>query len=142
MEYNIKGIPHEAVGGLWRFAEPFIKRALDHTFGELSAENVRQMCISRDMQLWMITKGQRVVGAGTTMIVPYPQMTVCRIVLLAGSEFDQWKDMAHAFIEIWAAEMMGIDDMECYVRKGFVPKLVEMGYKHRYSVLHKKLKGN
>lgn len=142
MDYNIKGIPHEAVEGLWRFAEPFIKRALDHTFGELSADDVRQMCINRDMQLWMVTKGNRVVGAGTTTVVLYPQMKAVRIVTLAGKEFDEWKDMAHAAIEIWADQQMQCDAIECFVRKGFVPKLLDIGYKHRYSVLHKSLKGN
>ena len=140
-EYNIKGIPHDGVPSLWRFAEPFIKRALDHTFGELGADDIQAACMSRDMQLWMIAKGNRVVGAGTTMIIPYPKMKVCRIVTLAGTEFDAWKDMAHAFIEIWADVQMGCEDVECYVRKGFVPKLLEMGYRHRYSVCHKKLKG-
>lgn len=141
MEYNIKGIPHEGVESLWRFAEPFIKRALDHTFGELSIEDVKDKCLSRDMQLWMIAKGNRVVGAGTTMIVLHPQMKVCRIVTLAGTEFDEWKDMAHAFIEIWADEAMGCEAVEAYTRKGFVPKLLEIGYKTRYCVMHKKLKG-
>lgn len=141
MDYNIKGIPAEAVPGLWRFADPFIKRALDHTFGEVSADDLKAMCMNRDAQLWMIAKGNRVVGAGTTMIVNYPQMKITRIVTLAGTEFDQWKDMAHAFIEIWADTQMGCEAVECFVRKGFVPKLLEMGYRHRYSVCHKKLKG-
>lgn len=141
MEYNIKGIPHEGVESLWRFAEPFVKRALDHTFGELTSEDVKNMCLSRDMQLWMIAKGNRVVGAGTTMIVTYPQLRACRIVTLAGTAFDEWKDMAHAFIEIWADEQMKCEAVEAFVRKGFVPKLLDIGYKHRYSVMHKKLKG-
>lgn len=141
MEYNIKGLPAEAVPGLWRFAEPFIKRALDHTFGEVSIDDLKAMCMNRDAQLWMIAKGNRVVGAGTTSIVHYPQMKVARILTLAGTEFREWKDMAHAFIEIWAAEQMGCDAVEAYVRKGFVPQLLEIGYRTRYAVCHKSLKG-
>ena len=140
MDYNIRGIPPQAVDGLWRFAEPYIKRALDHTFGELSPEDVMKMCASSDMQLWMISKEKRIVGAGTTQIVCYPQMKVCRIVTLAGSEFDEWMDIAHMNLELWA-ESMGCEAMEAYVRKGFVPKLGQIGYKHRYSVCNKSLKG-
>lgn len=139
MEYNIKGIPVQAIPTFWHFAEPYIKRALDHTFGELSTENVKDLCLSRDMQLWMIAKGDRVVGAGTTQIVFYPSMKTCRIVTLAGSDFDEWMDVAHMNIELWAVQQ-GCDAMEAYVRKGFMPKLLEIGYKHRYSVAHKKLK--
>lgn len=139
MDFNMKGIPPQAIDGLWRFAEPFIKRALDHTYGEISHEDIKALCKNSDMQLWMISEGKRIVGAGTTHIVLYPQMKVCRIVTLAGSDFDEWKDMAHMNLEMWA-ESMGCEGMECYVRKGFVPKLVEIGYKHKYSVCHKSLK--
>jgi len=124
---------------LWRFAEPYIKRALDHTFGELSVDDLRALCLSRDGQLWMMQKEDRIIGAGITMIVVYPQMKVCRVVTMAGSEFDEWKNMVYAHIELWA-EAQGCDGMEAYVRKGFVPKLLEIGFKHRYSVVHKSFK--
>lgn len=140
MDYNIRGIPSQAVDGLWRFAEPYIKRALDHTYGELSTDDIQKFCSNGDMQLWMISRGTRVVGAGSTQIVCYPQMKVCRIVTLAGSEFGEWMDIAHMNLELWA-ESMGCDAMEAYVRKGFVPKLGQIGYKHRYSVCNKSLKG-
>jgi hypothetical protein len=139
--YNIRGIPPQSVNDLWRFAEPFIKRALDHTFGEVSADDIRQACENTQMQLWMITKESRVVGAGSTQIVIYPQMKVCRIVTLAGSEFDEWKDFAHMNLEMWAETQQGCSGMEAFCRKGFIPKLLEIGYRHKYSVAHKSLKG-
>ena len=138
-EYNMKGIPPQAIEGLWRFAEPFIKRALDHTYGEISHEDIKAFCQNSDMQLWMVSEGKRIVGAGTTQIVVYPQMKVCRIVTLAGSDFPEWMNIAHMNLEMWA-ESMGCEGMECYVRKGFVPKLCGIGYKHKYSVCHKSLK--
>lgn len=140
MDYLLRGIPQQAVESLWGFAEPFIKRALDHTFGEVSAEDMKRMCLSRDMQLWMVLRENRVCGAGTTMIIDHPQMKVCRIVALAGAEFKLWKDVAHMSIEVWAAEQ-GCVAVECYVRRGFIPALQEIGYKHQYSVAHKSLKG-
>lgn len=139
MDYNIRGVPSQAVEKLWHFAEPFVKRALDHTFGEVSAADIKNFCLSKDMQLWMIVKGERVMGAGVTQIVFYPQMKVCRIVTLAGTEFDNWMDMSHMHIELWAVEM-GCEAVEAFVRKGFVPKLQGIRYKHRYSVMHKSLK--
>ena len=140
IDYNIRGIPPNAIEGLWRFAEPYIKRALDHTYGEISPDDIKKFCIESQMQLWMVSKEKRMVGAGTTQIVCYPQMKVCRIVTLAGAEFPEWMDIAHMNIELWA-EAQGCSGMEAYVRKGFVPKLGEIGYKHKYSVCHKSLKG-
>lgn len=139
-EYQMRGIPPQAVESLWRFAEPFIKRALDHTFGEIAAEDIRQLCATSQMQLWMMSKDKKIVGAGSTQIVIYPQMKVCRLVTLAGSEFDRWMHIAHMNLELWA-EAQGCVAMEGYCRKGFVPKVLEIGYKHRYSVVHKSLKG-
>lgn len=140
MDFTLRGIPQQAIEGMWRFAEPFVKRALDHTFGEVSIEDMKRLCMNRDMQLWMVLEGNRVVGAGTTMIIHHPQMKACRIVTLSGAHFKEWMDIAHMQIEIWAVEQ-GCVAIECYVRKGFIPSLVEIGYKHRYSVAHKSLKG-
>lgn len=139
-DYHIRGIPKQSVNDLWRFAEPFVKRALDHTYGEIDAPAIRMFCSDGEMQLWMIVNDARVVGAGTTQIVIYPCRKVARVVTLAGSAFDEWKALAHATIETWAADH-ACDAMEVYVRKGFVPKLKELGYGHRYSVMHKSLKG-
>ena len=136
MDYQIRGIPYDMIGHVWPFAEPFIKRALDHTFGEITHDDVRQFCMSRDMQLWMIYRSdKRMVGAGTTQIVPYPQKLACRIVTLAGTDFDAWREEAHAIIQAWA-KSQGCNCMEVYTRKGFVPRMKEMGYMHRYSVMH------
>lgn len=136
MDYQIRGIPYNMVKDVWQFAEPFIKRALDHTFGELSHEDVKHMCLARDMQLWMIYRSdRRMVGAGTTQIIPYPQKTACRIVTLAGTDFDAWREEAHTIIRAWG-KSCGCHCMEVYVRKGFVPRMKEMGYMHRYSVMH------
>lgn len=139
MEYTIRGVPAQLITDVWRFAEVYVERALSHTNGEVKASDIRGWCESRDAQLWMILKESKVIGAGTTTIVNYPQMKVCRIITLSGSDFDDWYTMAHAQIELWA-ESQGCFDMEAFVRRGFVPKLAELGYKNRYSVVHKSLK--
>lgn len=139
-QFNIRGIPKEICEGMWRFAEPYVKRALDHTFGELTSDDLKSLCISGNAQLWMAQKENRIIGAGTTMIVDYPQMKVCRIITLSGSEFREWKDLACMHMELWA-ESQGCVGMEAYVRRGFIPQLLEIGFKYRYAVCHKPLKG-
>jgi hypothetical protein len=138
--FNIRGIPPEMCSDLWRFAEPYIRRALDHTYGELTSLDLKNLCASKDAQLWMVQKGDRIIGAGTTMIMNYPQMKVCRIITLSGSEFKEWKNLACMHIEMWA-DANGCEGVEAYVRRGFVPQLLEIGFKYRYAVVHKSLKG-
>lgn len=121
---------------MWKFAEPFVKRALDHTNGELAASDLLRLCLARDAQLWMIFDGQRIAGAGTTEIIFYPQKKICRIITLAGTEFENWMHYAYQIIEAWAKDN-GCVGVEAYTRKGFVPKLQKIGFRHKYSVCHK-----
>lgn len=138
MTYQVRGIPSALVDKMWPFAEPYIKRALDQGAGEIAAEDLRQACLARDVQLWLIADGARVVGAGTTEIVRYPRKTHCRIITLAGSRFAEWAGDADAAVSQWAVAQ-GCDALEAYVRRGFVPKLKEIGYKHLQSITVKKL---
>jgi hypothetical protein len=88
------------------------------------------------MQLWLVSKGPRVVGAITTELICYPNKRHCRIVTLAGSEYREWTELVNKRIESWAKEN-GCDALEAYVRKGFTPKLVSYGFKHKHSVMIK-----
>ena len=136
--YQIRGIPAEMVEGLWHYAAPYIKRALDHTSGEIAPDDLKAACIARNCQLWLIVKDNRVIAAATTEIVTYPQRKHCRIITLAGSSADDWTRALDVVLSQWAIEQ-GCKTLEAYVRKGYVPKLAQLGYKHKYSAIHKTL---
>ena len=136
--YQIRGIPAEMVAGLWHYAEPYIKRALDHTSGELRPEDLKKLCENRSTQLWLIVKNNRVIAASTTEIVTYPRRKHCRIITLAGSGADEWTRSLDETLSEWA-KAQGCQSLEAYVRKGYVPKLAQLGYKHKYSSVHKVL---
>jgi hypothetical protein len=139
-EFILRGIPHVMIEKVWPLAEPYVKRGLEHSYGEVSHLDLKRQCLERDGQLWVAyKKSGRIVGAGTTEIVQYPQMKVCRIITLAGSEFDEWMEMSHQIIEAWALEQ-GCDGIEAFVRRGFVPKLKDIGYQFRYAWLHKRIR--
>lgn len=137
-DYNMRGIPANAVTNFWRFAEPYIKRALDHTSGQLAAADIRALCEERAVQLWLISHGSRVVGAATTEIVVYPRRKHCRVITLAGSDFDNWIEMADTMICEWAISQ-DCKAVESFVRKGIVQKMNYLGYRHKYSVIVKEL---
>lgn len=136
--YQIQGIPFNLVEHFWNFAVPYIKRALDHTTGEFSPEDFKQSCLNRNMQLWLISRGTRIVGAGTTEIIIYPRRKHCRIITLAGANFPEWAEFTNEIIAAWA-KSQGCVAVEAFTRKGFVPKLTALGYKHKNSVLIKEI---
>lgn len=134
----VRGVPAQAVQQFWPLALPYIKRALEHTHGEVLPADLLARCLERDIQLWLISREKRIFGAATTEIVVYPQRKHCRIITIAGSDFDSWSGNAADQIEEWAREQ-GCDGMEAFVRKGFVGKLQQLGYRHKQSVVIKEL---
>lgn len=138
MSYLIRGIPHQLIERMWPFAEPYVKRALDHAAGEITPDDLKNGCLNRDIQLWMVSKDNRVVGAATTEIIVYPNKKHCRVITIAGSQFEDWVDQMDAALADWAASI-GCDALEAHVRKGFVKRLATLQYKHLHSVVIKSL---
>lgn len=136
--YTIRGIPMLLVEKLWHLAEPYIKRALDHSAGEISPDDLKRLCMERDVQLWLVREADRVVGAATTEICIYPHRKHCRVITIAGSHFMEWVEQMDAVLSAWSASQ-GCDALEAHVRRGFVQKLAPLGYKHLHSVVVKEL---
>lgn len=138
MDYHIRGIPAHLVAPMWHYAEPYVKRALDHTSGEISPDDLRAKCEERDIQLWLIAGSNRVVGAFTTEIVQYPRRKHCRVITLAGSGFAEWIGLVVKTLDDFAASTQ-CDAIEAHVRRGLVQKLVPLGYHHKYSTVVREL---
>lgn len=134
----MRGIPAHMVEPMWHYAEPYIKRALDHANGELTVADFRALCVDRAIQLWLISRGNRVIGAVTTEIINYPHRKHCRVITLSGSDFQAWVELADSTLSAWAREQ-GCQALESYVRKGLVPKMMPYGYRHKHSILVKDL---
>ena len=139
-DYLFRGIPAPLVQHFWPFAEPYIKRALDHTSGEMHVMDFYHSCINRDMQLWLVSKGDRIVGAVTTEIVNYPHKRHCRVITIAGTAFAEWTGLVDETLSKWAVEQE-CSAIESFVRKGLVPRMAPFGYKHKHSLLLKELTG-
>lgn len=137
-KYTVRGIPANLVEHFWTYAEPYIKRALEHTTGEWLPSDIKMFCKDRGMQLWLVSEGDRVIAAATTELVKYPQKQHCRIVTLAGSKAPEWTGLAGEIIRLWAIEN-GCSAIEAFVRKGYVPILAQYGFKHRYSSVIKEI---
>lgn len=136
--YWIRGIPAPLIETFWHYAAPYVKRALDHANGEFDHTDFRTLCQNRDMQLWIVARPERVVGAITTEIIIYPHCKHLRIVTLAGSEFERWVALANETMDEYA-KAHACNAIECFTRRGFVKKLEPLDYKMRHCVLIKDL---
>lgn len=135
-KYKVRGIPAPLIDRFWPMSEAYVKRALDHTLGEYTAQNIREFCKDRILQLWLVSEGERIVGAATTEIVTYPNRKHCLIATVGGSKAVEWSELLFATLGAWAKEQ-GCVSLEAKVRRGYVPILKEYGFKHMYSAVFK-----
>lgn len=138
-QFHIQGIPPALVDKFWPFAEPYIKRALDHSAGEYSHLDLKEFCKNTAAQLWLITHHERVIAAVTTQLIAYPKRSCCRIITLAGSHAEEWTEpVLLPAITAWA-KTHGCTVLDAQVRKGYVPKLIQYGFKHKCSTVFREI---
>lgn len=137
--FHIRGIPAPMVERFWPLAEPYVKRALDRTSGEYTPDDLKSMCKDRIVQLWLVTEGERAIGAVTTEIVVYPRRKHCRVITLAGTKAPEWSGtLLDIILPEWARKE-GCVAIEAFVRKGYVGVLAGYGFKHKYSAVFKEV---
>lgn len=137
-EFHVRQIPPSLVDRFWQYAEPYIKRALDHTSGEWSPDDLKMFVKDNMIQLWLVSEGDRVVAAITTELVNYPNRKHCRVITLAGSKAPEWTPHVDTILCDFA-RAEGCNGMEAFVRKGYVPVLAKFGYQPKYTVIVKEL---
>lgn len=141
--YNIRGIPVELLDRYWKYATPYLKRALDRATGELTLADMLSFARAGQVQLWLVHDGARICGAATTEVIKFPTCNRLRVLTVSGTHFDLWAPALDIKLQEWALTHR-CDGIEAYVRKGFVPKLRALDYQHKISQVWKPLpaKGN
>lgn len=79
----------------------------------------------------------RMRALAITEIVPYPRITVCKLLACTGEDAHRWVDLL-AGIEAWAKER-GCGVLEPICRPGWERHLKPMGYVKTHVVLEKRL---
>lgn len=139
-QYSVSPVVRRFVPYYWDFIEKYIRSALEHASGELTAQDIKNCCEERDMQLWVVNKDGVACGAVTTELVNYPRLRRVRVVTLGGENFDEWGELLDTILMGWGAEN-GAHQMEAYVRKGFMKKLSNLGYAESYITMLKDIHG-
>ena len=118
---NFYGIPSNNIYQYWNEVETLIAKGLEYSDGKYETWDIFTLIESKQMQLWIITEGEKIIACGVTQIVIYPQKKVCLIVLVSGKDFDRWE---HFIKEIrdWARSI-NCQTIETYGRPGWKKKL-------------------
>lgn len=81
--------------------------------------------------MFLFVAGNPICGAATCEVVQYVRKKCIRVVTLGGGDFKLWKKPLNEELVKWAGNI-GATGIECYVRKGMVPHLEELGYEQTY----------
>lgn len=138
LQFSIRLVPASLVARFADYARPYIKRALDKSGEGFCADDILVYAIQGKIQLWLIAEGNRVVGAATTELVNFPNDRYCRVCTIAGSKFEEWVEYFLLELEPWAKEQQATN-LQAYVRRGFVPKLLQYGFKPKCVTVTKQL---
>jgi len=134
----IEGIRGENVEVWWHLVEEYLNTALEYGLGEYSIGDIKDACISRDMQLW-IKFDTEVQGAFITKIAKYPQKNLLCVILLGGKEFHKWRDEADALLNAFGKEH-NCEYIELFGRKGWGKVLKDIDYKEITRLFAKEIR--
>ena len=139
MSFAVERVPHTGIGMVWEFVEPFIVNALEYGEGELFPKDVKYKAEVGDFQLWIVTNKQgSFIGCFVTEILDYSLIASLRIVLLGGTDFPLWIELAHKKLEEYGKEHK-CGRIELCGRRGWVRKLKPLGFKETYVVVTRRI---
>ena len=134
----IEGIKGESVEVWWPLVEEYLITALEHGLGEYSIGDIKNSCISKDMQLW-VKIGKETKGAFVTKIAKYPQKNLLVVILLGGDEFQEWRDEADAVLNAFGKQH-SCEYVELFGRKGWGKMLKDIDYKEITRLFAKEIR--
>ena len=134
----IEGIKGENVETWWSLVEEYLNTALKYSLGEYSIDDIKNLCISKDMQLW-VKFDKEVQGAFVTKINKYPQKNLLLVILLGGDKFQEWRDEADALLNAFGKQH-NCEYVELFGRKGWARMLADIDYKEVTRLFAKEIR--
>jgi hypothetical protein len=134
----IEGIKGENIEAWWPLVQEYLNAALEYGLGEYSIGDIKNACLTRDMQLW-VKMDREVQGAFITKIAKYPQKNLLCVILLGGDKFKEWRDEADALLNAFGKEH-NCEYVELFGRKGWGRALKDIDYKEITRLFAKEIR--
>lgn len=94
----------------------------------MNADDILQLAHAGRVTLFIAVKNDTIVGATASEVARYPRMTCANIILIGGTEGDQWFDELVASTEKWAVQY-GCTILTGAGRKGWIKTAPKFGFK-------------
>jgi hypothetical protein len=129
----------ETVDQIWLDAVPYIERALSRSLGELTTQDLFQICKSGHGALLIFVDEQwEIIGAAVTQVLNHPDGRSILRILAYGA--DDWAATAHCLKMVEdAARQRGVHAIHFNGRMGWLKRCAPMGYKPVQIVMEKAL---
>lgn len=123
----------------WEVVQPLLQKAVDETSGELTTDDVYLRLQNRLMQLLVVVDHEKIIAAGVTEVVDYPQFRKLRVVLLGGKEAKNWRSAFMDMLDV-GGRAVGAKEIEWCGRRGWVRFFSDdPSVKERYCVMTKEV---
>lgn len=121
-------IPPQYVDSCWGKIEGFIQKAAKYTYGRYTTDNIYDMVVEGDYQLWVAIEGTEFKGAVVTNIITYPQRKLLGMQFCGGEELTKWKQPMLDLLRRFAKDV-GCEGIESTGRPGWAKVFQNDGYK-------------
>lgn len=130
---RLRVLAAESVDGYWPIVSGFLDSALQHSEGELNADDIRTLVDAGRAFILLIVEGDEIKAAGAVEITEYPRFRVANIIAVGGncvflkrSELE-WLKMV--------VKDMGCKSLQTYCRPSMARLLARLGMREAYRVM-------
>ena len=136
---NVFLVVADGIEAMWPHVEPHISRALSHSLGELSLQDLREIVDTGAGALlaFISPTGECVGGAITQILNHQDGRRVCRILAYGADDWNATRDCLEEVEK--SARMAGAQAMHFNGRPGWVKLCEPMGYKVMQVIMEKPL---
>ena len=135
-EHYIAAVPVEMIDLVWDKVEPLVESVIAVSGGEVTTESTYKSLKQGVSLLVLICKGSEITAINTVEIRTLDSdMKVLYILLVSGSELDEWIDLFLEWVER-LGKMNGCEELRGIAsRKGWSKKMKSLGWEHIKTVV-------
>jgi hypothetical protein len=128
---EVSMVPKDYVDTCWSKVEPLLKKATELTGNRYTTDNIYDMVMEEDHQLWVAYEDKEFSGAVVTNIATYPNRKILCMGFCGGENFKDWKDQIINLLRKFAKDM-GCDSIEAFGRPGWANVFKNDGYQTKW----------
>lgn len=126
-ELHVSVVPTEHVMTVWPQVVGYIDDALDYTYGRYEAQDILDQLLEGSHLLWIAFDVDKIRGVVVTHFMYYPRKKYLACPIVAGEDFDTWKEPMLEILQRWASDNE-CEGLEATARLGWARKFKNDGY--------------